>query len=156
MDAAELDEGEFYAVIAAHRVLLIGRRAMVALGIPIGTFDYEVWVHPDDIEALNAALRRFDLSPNRPAAEARTTGRYILENDERVDVLVARQVSTVDGVPILFDDVLARSHRFEVAPGAVLPVPRVSDLIATKRFAARAKDLEDIRLLEALREEIGE
>jgi hypothetical protein len=80
----------------------------------------------------------------------------VLEDDEKVDVLVARHVSTVDGARVSFDDLLARSHRFEVAPGAVLAVPRVSDLILTKRFAHRAKDLEDIRLLESIRRELGE
>jgi hypothetical protein len=34
-----------------------------------------------------------------------------------------------------------------------LAVPDLDDLILTKRFGGRPKDLEDIRLLEALREE---
>ena len=90
-----------------------------------------------------------------PAA-ARAVGRYILENDERVDVLVTSQVTSVDGDVTRFDDLLSRAHRFELAPGAPIPVPTVGDLITTKRFAARPKDLEDIRLLEALRRELGE
>lgn len=156
--ATDFDEEQFYGAIAGSRAraILIGRRAMVALGVPIGTFDYDFWLHPEDIEVFNEAVADFDLIPNRSAERARATGRYVLENSERVDVLVARRVSTVDGVPVLFEEVLARCHRFEVVPGAVLAVPRVSDLIATKRFAARAKDLEDIRLLEVLREEVGE
>lgn len=158
MDATPFDEQQFYAAIAQSgaRALLIGRRAMVALGAPIGTWDYDFWIHPDDIEAFNAALAPFGLRPNRSPAAARARGRYVLENSERVDVLVARQVSTVDGQPVRLDDLLARAHRFELAAGAVVPVPRVSDLIATKRFALRAKDLEDIRLLEILRRELGE
>jgi len=32
-------------------------------------------------------------------------------------------------------------------------IPCIDDLIATKRFAARPKDLEDIRLLETLKSE---
>jgi hypothetical protein len=32
-------------------------------------------------------------------------------------------------------------------------LPSIPDLILTKRFAARPKDLEDIRLLEILRQE---
>jgi hypothetical protein len=32
-------------------------------------------------------------------------------------------------------------------------LPSIDDLILTKRFAARPKDLEDIRLLEVLRSE---
>jgi hypothetical protein len=33
----------------------------------------------------------------------------------------------------------------------VIAVPSIDDLILTKRFGGRPKDLEDIRLLEALR-----
>ena len=77
----------------------------------------------------------------------------MLENDERVDVLVARTVPTVDGVRVAFDDVWSRRRGLQVAPGVTLAVPVLDDLILTKRFGGRPKDLEDIRLLEALREE---
>lgn len=40
----------------------------------------------------------FQLNPTRLPAEARARGRYVLENDEHVDVLVARSVPTVDGI----------------------------------------------------------
>ena len=45
--------------------------------------------------------RPFDLVPNRTPDEARAVGRYVLENDERVDLLVARRVSTVAGIHVL-------------------------------------------------------
>ncbi len=48
-----------------------------------------------------------------------------------------------------FDDVWTRRRTLEVAPGVALPVPTLDDLILTKRFGGRPKDLEDIRLLEA-------
>jgi hypothetical protein len=145
VQASAFEENAFFAAIArsAARALMIGRRAMVALGVPVGTYGYDFWLHPDDLETFNDAV-------------ARSVGRYVLENGERVDVLVARQVSTVDGTPVRFDELYARAHRFEVAAGAIIAVPTVSDLISTKRFAVRAKDLEDIRLLEALRQELGE
>ena len=158
VQASPFEETAFYASIARSpaRALLIGRRAMAALGTPMGTYDYDFWLHPDDIETFNEAVAQFDLVPNRTAEAARSVGRYVLENSERVDVLVARQVSTVDGTPVRFDELYARAHRFEVAAGAIIAVPTVSDLISTKRFAVRAKDLEDLRLLEALRRELGE
>ncbi len=68
-------------------------------------------------------------------------------------MLVARTVPTVDGVRVAFDDVWSRRRALEVAPGVELPVPALDDLILTKRFGGRPKDLEDIRLLEALRRE---
>lgn len=43
----------------------------------------------------------------------------------------------------------------DLAAGVTINLPALDDLIATKRFAARPKDLEDIRLLEALREGTG-
>ena len=82
-------------------------------------------------------------------------GRYVAENDERVDVLVARSVPTVDGVRVAFDEVWPRRLGLEVAAGVVLAVPAVTDLILTKRFGGRPKDFEDIRLLEALCREEG-
>jgi hypothetical protein len=67
--------------------------------------------------------------------------------------LVVRTVPTVDGVRVAFDEVWSRRRELEVAPGVTLAVPTLDDLILTKRFGGRPKDLEDIRLLEALRKE---
>lgn len=77
----------------------------------------------------------------------------VAENDERVDVLVARSVPTIDGVRVAFEDVWSRRRGLEYAPGVQVAVPAVPDLILTKRFGGRPKDFEDIRLLESLRRE---
>jgi hypothetical protein len=46
------------------------------------------------------------------------------------------------------------AHRREVLlDGAAVAIPSIDDLILTKQFASRPKDLEDIRLLRLLREE---
>ncbi len=155
MQGSEFDETEFFRAIAASgaRALLIGRRALVALGIPVLTADYDFWLHIDDIASFNAAVEPQGLFPTRTPDEARGRGRYVLENDERVDVLVARTVPTVDGVRVSFDDVWSRRRPLEVAVGVAVAVPALDDLILTKRFGGRPKDLEDIRLLEALRKE---
>ena len=68
-------------------------------------------------------------------------------------MLVARTVPTVDEVRVAFEDVWSRRRTLEVAAGVTLAVPALDDLILTKRFGGRPKDLEDIRLLEALRKE---
>ena len=158
MESPAFDEESFYRAVAQPgiRVLLIGRRAMIALGIPVGTWDYDFWLHIDDIEAFNAAALDFDLIPNRTPDEARAVGRYVLEDDDRVDVMIARQVSTKTGEHVRFDDVYARSRLVEVAPGTKVHVPCIPDLIATKRFSLRPQDIQDIRLLEALAKERGE
>jgi hypothetical protein len=152
---SEFDEAEFFRAIARSgvRALLIGRRALVALGLPVLTADYDFWLHIEDIAAFNAAVEPQGLVPSRTPDEARGRGRYVLENDERVDVLVARSVPTVDGVRVAFDEIWTRRRGLEVAAGVTITVPSLDDLILTKRFGGRPKDLEDIRLLETLRKE---
>lgn len=123
---------------------------MIALGIPVLTADYAFWLHVDDAESFNRALAPFDMIPSRTPEEARKAGRYVIENGEHVDVLVACQVSIQDGVPVRFDDVFDRSEEVELAAGARVRVPSLADLILTKQFGARPKDVADVDLLEAL------
>jgi hypothetical protein len=42
-----------------------------------------------------------------------------------------------------------------VSPGLEIHVPSIDDLIVTKRWASRAKDIADIQLLETLKRERG-
>jgi hypothetical protein len=147
------DESALFRAIAGAgaRVLVIGRRAMIALGLPVMTADYDLWIDSADIEKLNVALDDLDFAPNREPAAARTAGRYVLENDEHIDVLTARQVSTKDGVVVSFEEVWQRRQAVVYEAGVELAIPSVEDLILTKRWAMRDKDVADIRLLEALR-----
>ena len=153
MQGSEFDEVEFFRAIerSGARALLIGRRALVVLGLPVLTADYDFWVHIDDIALLNTAAEPFGLLPTRSPEEARARGRYVLENDEHVDVLVARSVPTVDAGRVVFEEIWTRRRAVTLAAGVDLALPSLEDLIATKRIAPRPKDLEDIRLLEALR-----
>lgn len=118
---SEFDEALFFRAISESglRALLIGRRALIALGIPVMTADYDFWI--------------------RTPLEARRSGRYRLQNDELVDVLVARSVPGPDG-PLVFDD-------------SDICVPSLEDLIASKRIGSRPKDAEDVRLLQQLRKQ---
>ena len=153
MQGSEFDELEFFRSVAASgaRALLIGRRALVLLGLPVLTVDYDFWVHFDDIEAFNSASEPFGLAPTHTPTEARGRGRYVLQNDEIVDVLIARSVTTVDGVKVSFEELWARRKSVELGSAVTVAIPDVPDLISTKRFAARPKDAEDIRLLETLK-----
>lgn len=157
VEGSLFEEATFFGAIAQSgvRAMLIGRRALIALGIPVLTADYDFWLHIDDISRFNAAIEPMGLYPTHTPEEARARGRYVAENDERVDVLVARSVPTVDGIKVAFDDVWQRRRALEVAPGVSVAVPATPDLILTKRFAGRPKDFEDIRLLEALGHEDG-
>jgi hypothetical protein len=155
--AHSFDEAELFAAIAQSgaRALLIGRRAMIVRGLPVLTADYDLWLHIDDIERLNAALEPLELQPNHSSDEARRLGRYVLENDERIDVFVARSQSTKDGERVGFDDVWARRELMVYAEGVRIAIPTLDDLILTKRWAMREKDVADIRLLESLKRSGG-
>jgi len=154
MEGTEFSEEAFFAAIAASgaRALLIGRRAMLALGVPVLTADYDLWAAFDDVEALNAAMAPLGLHPNRAPDEARRTGRYALENDEHVDVLIARAATAVTGEKLSFDDAWSRRQTVQCG-SADVALPSIDDLITTKRWSMREKDVVDIQLIEALRRE---
>jgi len=153
MAASAFDEIEFFRAIQASgaRALLIGRRALVLLGLPVLTADYGFWIGIDDIARFNAACQPFGLVPTRTPEEARRAGRYVLENDEHVDVLVARSVPVVgQGPAVAFDALWAARCTIGLRDGVVVSTPSIDGLILTKQIAARPNDLEDIRLLKAL------
>lgn len=153
MQASAFDEVAFFRAIqdSGARALLIGRRALIALGMPVMTRDYDFWLPADDAALFNAALRPMQMFPTRTPEQARMNGRYIVEGDEHVDVLVARSVSTVDGVMVPFEEVWSRRMYLEIATDVRVAVPSIEDLILTKRFGARPRDADDIRWLEILR-----
>jgi hypothetical protein len=151
VQADEFDEEAFVLALSNVRALLIGRRALIALGLPVLTADYDVWLHIDDIEALNTKLGPLELLPNRSPAEARQKGRYVLENGAHVDVIVARAIPTVDGVSVAFDDVWSRRQTVAYTANTGLVIPSIDDLILTKRFGARKRDIVDIEYLQALK-----
>jgi hypothetical protein len=153
MEPSRFDEIAFFRAVADSkaRAVLIGRRALVLLGLPVLTADYDFWIAIDDIETFNRTAESFDLQPSHPPAEARRRGRDVLENDEHVDVLVAGSIPLADGTTLNFDDVWAGRQDIALA-GAAVTLPSLDDLIRTKQVSSRPKDLEDIRLLRVLRD----
>jgi hypothetical protein len=153
VDAGDFDEDLFFRSLfgSGARVLLNGRQALVALGLPVLTADYDLWVAIDDVEQVNASLAPLGFIATRSPEEARRVGRYALENSEHVDVLIARVVPTVQGAPVAFEDVWARRQSVTFSAGVDVVLPSIDDLIATKMFGARQRDLTDISLLEALK-----
>ncbi|MBL9015258.1 MAG: hypothetical protein JNL83_13830 [Myxococcales bacterium] len=149
MQASPFDEEAFFRAIAESgvRALLIGRRALIALGLPVMTRDYDYWIPTDEAEAFNAALKPLEMYPTRSPEPARQNGRYVIEGDEHVDVIVARTVSTIDGVMVAFEDVWARRQVLEYVPGVSIAMRSIDDLILTKKFGARPRDADDIRWL---------
>lgn len=154
MQASEFDEAKFFAAIDASgaRALLIGRRALVVLGLPVLTADYDFWLAIDDIALFNQAAAPFELFPTKSPEEARRSGRYALENDEHIDVLVARSVTARSGEVAVFEEFWSRRCAVALAPDVRVQMPEIDDLILTKRFALRPRDVEDMRLLETLKQ----
>jgi hypothetical protein len=153
VEASTFDELAFFSAIhgSGARALLIGRRALVVLGLPVLTADYDFWIHIDDIERLNEAAVPFGLKATCTPEEARRRGRYVLENDEHVDVLVARSVPTSEGVAVVFEALWTARQRVALTGSVDVWLPMLDHLILTKRIVTRPKDLEDIRLLEILK-----
>ena len=153
MEPSRFDEVEFFRAVhhSGVRALLIGRRALVVMGLPVLTADYDFWLAIEDIAPFNGIGEQFDLHPTCTPDEARRRGRYVLESDEHMDVLVARNMTTLDGHVIAFDTMWARKR--EITLGDVpVSLPSVDDLILTK-INPRPKDLEDIRLLRIIKEQ---
>jgi hypothetical protein len=153
VDAGEFSDEDFFRTLGAShaRALLIGRRALIALGAPVMTADYDLWIHRDDIEPLNAAFEAVSHFANKTPDQARLAGRYVLENGERVDVMVARAASAPSGESLAFDDAWARRVKLEVFPGISVALPCLDDLIVTKRWGSRPRDLADIEWLGVLK-----
>ena len=152
VDPDGLDDLTFFRTLARSgaRALLIGRRALILLGAPVMTADYDLWIHIDDIELLNRAFEAVDHAPNRSASEARARGRYVIENGERIDVVVAREMQGAPEAALTFDEAWGRRRELTIAHDVSVSIPDVPDLIKTKRWGSRAKDLADIQFLEAL------
>lgn len=153
MEPSPFDELAFFRALERSdaRALLIGRRALVLLGLPVLTADYDFWLAIDDISAFNAVGEQFNLFATRTPDEARRHGRYALENDERMDVVVSRSLPTIDGHTLQHDELWTRRRAIAVDDTRVY-LPSLDDLILTKQVAARPKDLEDLRLLRLLKE----
>ncbi|MBA3453490.1 MAG: hypothetical protein H0T42_10395 [Deltaproteobacteria bacterium] len=124
---------------------------MIALGLPVMTSDYDYWIGSDDAATLNTALQPLGMLPTATPGEAMQKGRYVIEGEEHVDVLVARGVSTVDGTMVWFDDVWTRRIYLAITDDVSIAIPSIEDLILTKKFGARPRDADDIRWLEVLR-----
>src|SRR5262245_43872797 len=141
MEPSQFDEVAFFRALRQDnvRALLIGRRALVLLGLPVLTADYDFWISIDEIDSFNAVAARFDLHPTRAPDEARRHGRYVLENDEHMDVLVARSVPTLDGQVVQFDD-LWRTRRAVLVAKVEVWLPSLDGLILTKQIRPRPKD----------------
>jgi len=141
---------------AGVRYVLIGRQACILHGLPVHSFDYDFWVHPDPAN-LDALLREADalgLVPSVDRDRMRSVPFFHLENDTKVDVWKVREFLLATGERIEFDEVHARRMDLrDEEKGLVIPIPAIEDLILLKRLGKRPKDEEDIKGLQAILEQ---
>ena len=140
---------------AGVRFLLIGRQACMLYGLPVLSFDYDLWVSPDpeNLARLVAVAREVELTPSVPVERLRETGFFRLENDRHIDVHKVAFFSAPDGTRVVFDEAWARRVEMRDDPaGLVIPVPAIEDLIITKLVGRRKKDVEDVKALRVVLE----
>jgi hypothetical protein len=146
------------------RYLVVGGVAVVLHGYPRFTADLDLVValDPENARRSLEALGSLGFRPRAPVAmldfaDAATRESWVVDKGLLVFSLwnPAMPLTEVDlfvREPFPFEAAFARATRIEL-DGSEIFVASIDDLIELKRAAARPKDLEDIRALQALKEE---
>jgi hypothetical protein len=149
-----LDPVEFLRELYARDIpyLLVGRQALVLLGAPVMTADYDFYLSPepehlDELLAL-ASERSLEVSKKAPHKEPFFS---LLGDTLKLDFFRARTYSPRIGAAFTFDELFARKRVVPVEDFSVY-VPPIEDLIRIKRIRNSPKDREDIKYLQALEE----
>lgn len=137
---------EFIELLDGHdvRYLVVGGYAVALHGHPRYTADLDVWllVHPENAEAMLAALREFGFTDTDLTAEDFLVEDRVVQLGYpplRIDLL-----TSLDGVE--FEDCYDR--RIEVEIGEVdIPFIALEDLRRNKRAVGRHQDLADLEAL---------
>jgi hypothetical protein len=126
------------------RYVVIGGIAVVLYGVPRATFDLDILIEPtsSNVERLLGALQAagFGTATMTSVVEVLANEITIFRDRVRIDV----QTSTPGlGFQQAWDNRVTMTYE-----GQTFYVAAKTDLIASKRAAGRAVDLEDVRLLE--------
>ncbi len=167
--AAAVSAGDFDLIFGvlqggSVRYLVVGGVAVVLHGHPRFTADLDLVVALDPGNARKAidALAGLGYRPRAPVegalfADPAERQRWIDEKGLTVFTLwspqhPATEIDLFVREPFPFGDAWARAT-FADLGGVRVPVASIEDLVALKRVAGRPKDLEDIRVLEAIARE---
>lgn len=135
--------------------LLVGRQALVLLGAPLMTADYDFYFSPE-VEHLEellalARIKKLEVSPSDP----RQLPFFSLLGDTlKLDFVRCRSYQTVDGETFCFEELYRRKKVIPIDTFAV-SLPTIEDLIRIKKVRSSPKDLEDIKYLQVLAEREG-
>jgi hypothetical protein len=130
------------------RFLVVGAYAMAVHGVPRATGDIDIWVSPDQDNAVRVfrALAGF----GAPLGSLGVSPRDFAAPDHVIQIgLPPRRIDVLTGVSgLTFDLAWERRESFRFSDFSV-PVLGRADLIANKRAAGRPKDLLDLAILDA-------
>lgn len=152
---------------AGVRYLVVGGVAVVLHGHPRFTADLDLALalEPANISAGFTALGELGYRPRVPVSlevfsDPDRRQRLVAEKGMTVlsfssPELPMTEVDVFADPPFSFDEAYARARRFDLG-GVSVPAASIQDLIAMKRRAGRAKDLEDVAALEQLARDAGE
>jgi hypothetical protein len=167
--AGQVSAGDFDLIFGALqgggvRYLVVGGVAVALHGHPRFTADLDLVValDPENARKALAALAGLGYRPRAPVdgalfADPEVRQRWIDEKGLVVFTLwspehLATEVDLFVREPFPFDAAWDRAT-FANLLGVRVPVASIADLVALKRVAGRPKDLEDIRVLEAIARE---
>ncbi len=143
--------------------LVVGGVAVVLHGHPRFTADLDLVIHlqPSNITAALHALEELDYRPRAPVvatefADAEKRRSWIESKGMTVfsmwsPTMPATEVDIFVQEPFVFAEAWQRALRADLGDFQVW-VASIDDLIALKRSSGRAKDMEDIRVLEQLKQ----
>jgi predicted nucleotidyltransferase len=138
------DFKEFLRLLDSERIeyLIVGGYAVSYHGYPRPTGDLDVWIaiHPDTASKMVEALRKFGFAA-ATAALFMTAGRVVRMGVPPVRVEVLTSVTGIE-----FSACYARRVQ-TVMDGINISLVSREDLLANKRAAGRAKDLNDLKHL---------
>lgn len=135
-----------------HKVkfLVIGAWALPAHGFERMTKDVDIFIQPSNQNAKRAVHALSSIGYK--AVDDVSSSLFL-----RKKILLRQYILQVDIHPFVagmgFEAAWKRRIKTEIK-GLSVYVPSLNDLIRMKRAAGRAKDLEDIRVLEKIREKI--